>query len=282
MNNKIALITGANSGVGLATAKGLAEAGFDLILLVRNTTKAYDTQEAILQRFPDTKIDYEIVDLENIDDVKTAIQHIRKRHNKIDRIINNAGYSPDAIAFTKDGYEKSFIANHLGHFALTINLLDLLEASGEGRIINVSSAIHSLGKVNRFFIKNNRNLTAFKAYGDGKLANILFTKGLVKKLVGKPVLSFSLHPGVVGTNFGGNFTGFSSLLVKLAKPFMISSKEGAATSLFLATTPIENISRNNGKYFDKCKVKSTNNNDITIQNADWLWEKSLEIVGSIR
>lgn len=278
MNNKIALITGANSGVGLATAKGLAAAGFDLILLVRNKTKAYDTQEAILQRFPNTKIDYEIADLEDIDSVKTAVQHIRKRYIKIDRIINNAGYSPDVIAFTKDGYEKSFIANHLGHFVLTINLLDLLEASGEGRIINVSSAIHSLGKVNRLFIKNNRNLTAFKAYGDGKLANILFTKGLAKKLVGKPVLAFSLHPGIVGTNFGGNFTGFSSLLVKLAKPFMISSEQGAETSLFLATTSLENVRRNNGKYFDKCKVKATNNNDITIQNADWLWEKSLEMV----
>ena len=278
MNNKIALITGANSGVGLATAKGLAAAGFDLILLVRNKTKAYDTQEAILQRSPNTKIDYEIADLEDIDSVKTAVQHIRKRYIKIDRIINHAGYSPDVIAFTKDGYEKSFIANHLGHFVLTINLLDLLEASGEGRIINVSSAIHSLGKVNRLFIKNNRNLTAFKAYGDGKLANILFTKGLAKKLVGKPVLAFSLHPGIVGTNFGGNFTGFSSLLVKLAKPFMISSEQGAETSLFLATTSLENVRRNNGKYFDKCKVKATNNNDITIQNADWLWEKSLEIV----
>ena len=278
MNNKIALITGANSGVGLATAKGLAAAGFDLILLVRNKTKAYNTQEVILQRFPNTKIDYEIADLEDFDSVKMAVQQIRKRYLKIDRIINNAGYSPDVIAFTKNGYEKSFIANHLGHFALTINLLDLLEASGEGRIINVSSAIHSLGKVNRFFVKNNKNLTPFKAYGDGKLANILFTKGLAKRLIGKPVLAFSLHPGIVGTNFGGNFTGFSGLLVKLAKPFMISSEQGAETSLFLAKSLLEDVRRDNGKYFDKCRVKATSNNDITIQNADWLWEKSMEIV----
>jgi retinol dehydrogenase 12 len=278
MNNKIALITGANSGVGLATAKGLAAAGFDLILLVRSKTKAQDTQEAILQRFPNTKIDYEIADLEDIDSVKMAVKHIRKRYVRIDRIINNAGYSPDVIAFTKDGYEKSFIANHFGHFVLTINLLDLLEASGEGRIISVSSAIHSLGKMSRFFVKNNKDLTAFKAYGDGKLANILFTKGLAKRLVGKPVLAFSLHPGVVGTNFGGNFTGFSSLLVKLAKPFMITSEKGAETSIFLATTPLENVKRDNGKYFDKRKAKTTNNNDITTQNADWLWEKSFEIL----
>lgn len=278
MNKKIALITGANSGVGLATAKELAAVGFDLILLVRSLAKAKATQEAILQRFPNTKIDYEIADLEDMDAVKKATESIKKRYIKIDRIINNAGYSPDVIAFTKEGYEKSFVANHLGHFALTVNLLDLVEASGEGRIISVSSTAHALGKVSRFLVKNDKNLSAFKAYGDGKLANILFTKGLAKRLTGKPILAFSLHPGLVGTNFGGNFTGFSSILMNLAKPFMISSEEGAETSIFLATTPLENIKRDNGKYFAKCKVKSTSSNDITTDNADWLWEKSLEIV----
>ena len=195
----------------------MAAAGFDLILLVRSKAKAKATQEShFAKRFSETKIDYEIADLEDIESVKKAVQQIRKRYIKIDRIINNAGYSPDIIAFTKDGYEKSFVANHLGHFVLTINLLDLLEASYEGRIINVSSSSSfGLGKVSRFLIKNNKNLTAFKAYGDGKLANILFTKGLMaKRLAGKPVLAFSLHPGVVGTNFGGNFTGFSGFLSK--------------------------------------------------------------------
>lgn len=280
MNRKIALITGANSGVGLATAKGLAAVGFDLILLVRSLAKAKATQDAILQRFPNTKVDYEIADLEDIDSVKKAALNIKKRYIKINRIINNAGYSPDVIAFIKDGYEKSFVANHLGHFVLTVNLLDLVEASGEGRIISVSSAAHALGKVSRFFVKNNKNLSVWKAYGDGKLANILFTKALAKRLAGKPILAFSLHPGVVGTNFGGNFTGFSGFLMSLAKPFMISSEEGAETSIFLATTPLENIKRDSGKYFAKCKVKSTSSNDITTDNADWLWEKSLAIMNS--
>jgi retinol dehydrogenase 12 len=282
MNNKTALITGANSGVGLATAKGLASSGFDLILLVRGIQKAESTKEEILKYFPNTKIDYEIADLEDIDSVIKASENIKKRYSKIDRLLNNAGYSPDVIEFTKDGYEKSFIANHLGHFVLTINLLDLLEASGEGRVISVSSAAHALGKVSRMFLKNNTNTNIFKAYGDGKLANILFTKGLAKRLAGKPVLAFCLHPGVVGTNFGSNFTGLSGLLVKLGQPFMISSEKGAKTSLFLATTPFENIQRDSGKYFDKCKVKSTANNDITNDNIEWFWHMSSGLVKEMK
>jgi retinol dehydrogenase 12 len=282
MNNKIALITGANSGVGLATAKGLASSGFDLILLVRSIQKAESTKEEILKYFPNAKIDYEIADLEDIDSVIKASGNIKNRYAKIDRLINNAGYSPDVIEFTKEGYEKSFIANHLGHYVLTINLLDLLEASGEGRVISVSSAAHALGKVSRMFLKNNKSTNILKAYGDGKLANVLFTKGLARRLSGKPVSAFCLHPGVVGTNFGGNFTGISGLLVKLAHPFMISSEKGAMTSLFLATTPFENIQRDSGKYFDKSKVKSTANNDITNDNIEWFWQRSLEAVEEMK
>lgn len=282
MNNKIAIITGANSGVGLATAKGLAAAGFDLVLLVRSIQKATSTKEEILKYFPDTKIDYEITDLEDIHSVIKASESIKKRYTKIDRLINNAGYSPDVIEVNKQGYEKSFIANHLGHFVLTINLLDILEASGEGRVISVSSAAHALGKVSRMFLKNNKNTNILKAYGDGKLANVLFTKGLSKRLSGKSILAFCLHPGVVGTNFGGNFTGIGGILVKLAQPFMISPEKGAMTSLFLATTSLENIQRDNGKYFDKNKVKSTMNNDIMNDNIEWFWQKSLEAVEEMK
>ena len=278
---KVALITGANSGVGLATAKGLAKEGFDLILLVRSKQKAEATQNEILRAFPNTKIDYEIADLENVKSVISATESIKKRYTKIDRIINNAGYSPDKISFTKEGYEKSFVANHLGHFALTINLLDLLEASGEGRIVSVSSAAHALGKMSRMFVKRNNTLSAFGAYCDGKLANILFTKGLAKRLVGKPVLAFSLHPGVVDSGFGSNFTGFGKFLVGFAKPFMISPEKGAATSLFLATTAFENVQRNSGSYFDKSKVKATNHKDIINENIENFWQKSVEAMEGI-
>jgi retinol dehydrogenase 12 len=276
--NKIALITGANSGVGLATAKGLAKAGYDLILLVRSKQKAESSKNEILAAFPNTKIDFEIGDLEDVNSIVKAAENIKSRYSKIDRIINNAGYSPDSIAFTKEGYEKSFVANHLGHFALTTNLLPLIAASGEGRIINVSSGANAFGNVARMFQKNNTTLNTMKAYGDGKLANILFTKGLAAKLGKKPVLSFSLHPGVVNSNFGANFTGFSKFMIGLMKPFMITPEKGAMTSLFLATTELSNVHGLSGQYFDKSKVKAVNNKDLTDEYIELIWQKSEEAV----
>ncbi len=279
---KVALITGANSGVGLATAKGLAKAGFDLILLVRSKQKAETTQNEILQEFPNTKIDYEIADLEDVKSVIKATENIKNRYTKIDRIINNAGYSPDAIEFTHEGYEKSFVANHLGHFALTTNLLGLLEASGEGRVINVSSGGYAFGKVSRMFVKNNPDLGGLGAYCDGKLANVLFTKGLTKRMFGKNVLAFSLHPGVVNSNFGANFTGFSKWFTKLGKIFMITPEKGAMTSLFLATASTNELQDKNGEYFDKIKVKATKHKDIKDENIELIWQKSLEAVAEIK
>jgi retinol dehydrogenase 12 len=278
---KLALITGANSGVGLETAKGLAKENYDLLLIVRSKQKAEVTIGQILKNFPETKIDFEIADLEDVKSVIKATENIKHRYTKLDRIINNAGYSPDIIAFTKEGYEKSFVANHLGHFALTTNLLGLLEASGEGRLINVSSGGYAFGKVSRMFVKYNPDLGGFGAYCDGKLANVLFTKGLAKRMSGKPVLAFSLHPGVINSNFGANFTGFSKWFTSLAKPFMISPEKGSMTSLFLATTELSNVQNLNGGYFDKSKVKATKNKNITESNIEMIWQKSAEAVQEI-
>ncbi len=276
MSHQIALITGANSGIGLATAKGLAAQGFDLLLLVRSAQKGEATRNEILKQYPSATIDIEIADLEDIKSVIQATQRIKSRYQAIDRIINNAGYSPARIEYTSQGYEKSFVANHLGHFALTTNLLDLLEASGDGRVINVASSAYVFGNADRMFTQNNANLTTMKAYGDGKLANIFFTKGLSKKMVGKSVAAFALHPGVVNSGFGANFTGLSKLFMKLTKPFMITPEKGAQTTLFLATAAASELKNHSGAYFQKAKVQATKHKDITEEKIEEFWQKSLE------
>jgi retinol dehydrogenase 12 len=271
-----ALTTGANSGIGLATAKALAAQSYQLILLVRNQQKADETRAAILKETPSAKLDFYLADLTNFASVKNAAEAIKAKYSVLDRLINNAGYSPVGISFTTDGYEKSFVANHLGHFVLTMNLSDLLKKSPEARIVSVSSAAHALGKVDRLFQKKNTKLSDMGAYGDGKLANILFTKGLAKHLKDSNITAYSLHPGVVKSNFGSDMNGWLKFGFALARPFMISVEKGAETSIYLATTDLQNLRFRNGYYFAKSKPASISNNGVNPQSVEWFWEKSLE------
>ncbi|MFC3560333.1 SDR family NAD(P)-dependent oxidoreductase [Pedobacter jamesrossensis] len=269
------LITGANSGIGLATATALAKQGNYLILLVKTQEKADQNNADIKKIHPDASLDFYLADLTDLASVKSAAEKIKLKYTHIDRLINNAGYSPVGISFTKEGYEKSFAANHLGHFVLTMNLLSLLKASAESRVINVSSSAHALGKASRLFQKNNTKLSDMQAYGDGKLANILFTKGLVAHTQSTAITTYCLHPGVVNSNFGSDMSGFLKFVFMLARPFMITTEKGAATSIYLATTAIQNIKKENGAYFKKSKPAATSNKDITQENVNKLWTNSL-------
>jgi retinol dehydrogenase 12 len=277
MNDKIALITGANSGIGLETAKALALANFDLIIIVRSQAKADECIKAIQQINPSVKIDAYIADLNNVDAIKNTAQDISKKYRVIDRLICNAGFGPNVVEFNSNGLEKSFVTNHLGHFVLVNILQNQIEASADGRIINVASSAYKLGKVSRMFVKDNTAMNALQAYADGKLANVLFTKALALKF--KNVKSFSLHPGVVKSGFGANYTGLFKLMAMLMRPFMRSAVNGAQTNIYLATTDLKNIASNNGDYFEKSKAVSTQGTEVTDDNAEWLWNKSMEAVG---
>lgn len=270
------LITGANSGIGLATAKTLAAQQYQLILLVRSKQKADETRAEILKHTPNAQLDFYLADLADFGSIKKTAEAIKAKYTSLDRLINNAGYSPVGISFTVDGYEKSFATNHLGHFVLTMNLLDLLKKSSESRVINLSSAAHAFGKVDRLFHKKNTKISDMGAYGDGKLANVLFTKGLAKYEKDSSITAYSVHPGVVKSNFGSDMNGFLKIGFALARPFMISVEKGAETSIYLATTDIQNLRFRNGYYFAKSKPASILNNDVTQESVEWFWEQSLE------
>lgn len=279
---KTALITGANVGIGLATAKALARRGFNLILVCRNEQKGREAMAVLKRTNPAVTVELLIADLTNLDSVKKAAEQVHKTHKTLDVLINNAGYSPDRIEFV-DNIEKSFYANHIGHFVLTYYLLDLLKAAGEARIINLSSAAYALGKAARFF-QHDKTISIMSAYGDGKLANILFTKELAKRYADAGITAYAVHPGVVNTGFGSNFTGALGFMMNLARPFMRSPERGAETSIYLATAPLSALTKLDGKaggsggFFADSNPKSMKHNDVTSKQAADLWTKSLAFI----
>lgn len=279
---KTALITGANAGIGLATAKSLARRGFNLILLCRNKAKGEEALATVKRINPAVTVELLLADLTDMDSVRRAAQQVSRTHKKLDVLINNAGYSPDRMEFINN-IEKSFYANHIGHFVLTYHLIDLLKAAGEARVINLSSAAYALGNASRFFQRNDK-LSILSAYGDGKLANILFTKELAKRYAESGITAYAVHPGVVDSGFGTNFSGAYGLMMTLARPFMRTPERGAETSVYLATAPLSVLTKMNGKaggsggFFADSRPKSISHSDNTNRQAADLWTKSLAFV----
>lgn len=282
MGTKTALITGANSGLGLATAKALAQRSFDLILLCRSQQKGREAQAAIQKANPAVTVDFFAADLADLDSVRRAAGQINDKYAQLDVLINNAGYTPARLEFV-DGIEKSFYASHIGHFVLTNRLLDSLKRAGSGsngpaRVITLSSGAYLGGRTSRFFRKID-DLSLTFAYCDDKLANLLFARELAHQTAGQGIVSYSVHPGAVRTNFGADTPGFLGKVFSLAGPLMRTPEKGAQTSVFLASAPLKSIGeRNNGGYFADSAPKTTYNRDINDEKAAWLWEKTLPFV----
>jgi NAD(P)-dependent dehydrogenase (short-subunit alcohol dehydrogenase family) len=277
MGIKTALITGANSGLGLATAKALAQRSFDLILVCRSEDRGKKAQAAVQQANPAVKVDLFLVDLADLDSVRQVADSIRAAYPKIDVLINNAGYTPAKLEFV-DGIEKSFLASHIGHFVLTDRLMDSLKAAGsvtgDARVISLSSGAYIGGRTARFFRKLD-NLSTLLAYCDDKLANLLFAKELAKQTAGTGITAYSAHPGAVRTNFASDTAGLGGKVFALIRPFMRTPEKGAQTTVFLASAPLKSIgASNNGGYFADSAPKRTRNRDITNDKAAWLWERT--------
>jgi len=197
----------------------------------------------------------------------------------INVLINNAGGMFDKKEISKDGFEMTFVTNHLGHFLLTNSILPLLE-KGHARIINLSSEGHKMGKANFDDLQwEQRAYSAITAYGTAKLFNIYFTKSLAEKYADKGISSFAVHPGVVRTAFGAESSGFSKFLLWIAKPFMILPEEGAQTSVFLATEP--GMEAKSCQYFIKSKMAKSSLLSWSEANRNTLWDISKKLVGKI-
>jgi NAD(P)-dependent dehydrogenase (short-subunit alcohol dehydrogenase family) len=272
---KVALVTGANSGTGKATALAFAKQGMHVVMLCRNEARG---QEALKDIRSQSGGDVELMlcDLADFASIQRFCEEFKKKFERLDILVNNAGVITLDRRETKDGLELQFGVNHMGHFLLTTSLLPLIKHSEGARIVVVASGAHKVGRVDFDDLGMHKGYNVVAAYGRSKLCNVLFTKELARRLNGSSVTVNCLHPGAVGSNMGvDRDTGFGKTVMRLLRPFFLTPEEGAATAIYVATSPdCRNVS---GEYFVKCKVSKTAKRADDRQLAEDLWKVSEDI-----
>lgn len=275
MNNKLCVITGANSGIGFETARELARQGAFIVMVCRNEDKAEAAKQVILMETAGSGVDIVLCDFSSQDEIRKAAKEIISNYQKIDILINNHGFVASGYNETIEGLEETFGVNHIGYFLFTTLLLDTIEKSGKARIINIASEAHrSAAKFDINNLQLKEGFSTWKAYVNSKLYNILFTVELADRLKDTEVTANSLHPGVIASNFGSTSTTMVKIFWKLASPFMKSNKEGAQTTIYLATS--DEVEEVNGAYFKDSKVVTPSNQGFDKSAAEQLWIKSEE------
>ena len=278
MNNKICLITGANSGIGYETAKNLCARGATVILVCRSEEKAKKAASDIKQEMHNAKTDFAIADLSSQKEVRTLAENILGRYDHLDVLINNAGSWFSDFELTEDGIERQWAINHLSSFLLTHLLLPSLANSLGARVINVSSDSHFHGKIYFEDVNLQHNYHGLRAYAQSKLANVLFTHEFDRRKGTLPISINAVQPGLVKTDIGlKNTISFHGLMWKLRRLSGVSPEKGAATSVYLASS--EEVRDNSGQYWDKCKPKSASKKANNPEDAIRLWELSKEMCG---
>jgi retinol dehydrogenase 12 len=272
MQDKVCLVTGATLGIGRESALGLARMGAHIVIAGRDEARTRETAAAIAAQSGNAQVDFLVADLSSQAEVRRLAREFRDRYPRLDVLLHNAGAIFTKRETTVDGFERTWALNHLAEFLLTQLLLDRLEFSAPARIVNVASRAHMSGTIDFDNLQGERKFSAIGAYSRSKLANILFTYALARRLAGKGVTANCLHPGVVGTGFGQNTPGFLKTALGLAKPFLITPEIGAATSIYLASSP--DVADVSGKYFAKCAAVASSklSGDVALQER--LWEVS--------
>lgn len=279
MDGMTCVVTGATSGVGLETARGLAARGATVILLGRSAEKGHATiaDLKVSARHPD-RLRLVLGDLASLEDVRRMAADIADAHERIDVLVNNAGVINAHRRVTVDGFEETFAVNHLAHFLLTGLLLPRLRAAPAARIVNLSSNAHLAGRIVLDDLnRGRRRYSTFGAYGDSKLANLYFTYELARRLGDTPVTVNAVHPGAVASGFALNNGGLARVAMALMKPFFLTPAQGAATSLYVATSP--ELTGVSGRYFYKSREKKSSALSHDREIASGLWSASEAMTG---
>jgi len=274
MQGKVVVITGSNSGIGEATAAALATMGATIVMACRNLQKAEVAATAVRAASRSDDVHVVCLDLADLSSVQNCASEVLSRWDHLDVLVNNAGGIWSDRQVTAQGFEQTLGVNHIGPFFLTALLLDRLKGADAGRIVNLSSVGHHVAftGMNWNDLQGEKRYSAFGAYSQSKLANLLFTCGLAKRLADTRVTANAAHPGSVRSGFGmdGDMTGIVGLGNRLIRPFEISATAGAATSVYLASSP--EVQGKSGGYYVRSKPGHPSKQGRSDAAADRLWE----------
>jgi len=283
LRGKNIIITGANSGIGLESAKVLSKHGASVIMACRDPVKSQKALEEVQAYSGNNNVRTMALDLTDLDSVRKFVREYNETTNSapVNVLMNNAGVMATPYGKTKQGFELQFGTNHLGHFLLTNLLLPNLKAGSPSRVINVSSAAHTMNGINWDDINWEKKYKPWGAYGQSKTANILFSVELTKRYAGDGIFSNALHPGVItSTSLYVHSGGFMAFMLGAYSKFAGKNvPQGASTQVYMATAP--ELERVGGNYFSNCAQTSPKKYATNEENATKLWEYSAKAVGLV-
>ena len=276
MKGMTSVVTGANSGIGFVVSTGLARLGSEVVMVCRDRAKGEAALAEIKRSTESGSVELLLADLASLQSVRELASEVLTAHERVQVLVNNAGVIIGRRTVTPDGLESTFVVNYLSHFLLTQLLLDRLRRSSPARIVNVSSSAHYRGKMDFQDLQEERGYGASKAYSQSKLAQVLFTHELAKRLEGTGVTVNAVHPGAVRTHWGDE-GGALGIVIRIARPFLLSPEEGGKTPMYVATSQeVEGVS---GRYFSKMKVVESSKESYDEAEMRKLWDVSMKLCG---
>ena len=276
MRDRVCLITGATSGIGRVTAEALALRGATLVMVARDAQRAEEHVQRIRHATGNPRVNFLVADLSSMASVRALADAFLASHPSLHVLVNNAGALFMRHVHTIDGYEMTFALDHLAPFLLTNLLRDALIASAPARVVTVSSAAHASAQIEfDDLMYEHRRYGPLSAYGQAKLANVLFTYELARRLHGTDVTANTLHPGFVATGFAKNNGALYRVAMSLLSPFAISPARGAETSIYLAASP--DVAGISGKYFTRCQPTASSAATYDSEAQHRLWDVSEQL-----
>jgi len=277
MAGKVCLVTGANSGIGLEITCGLAEKGARVVMVARDADRGEAALAEVVSRTGNDRVELLLCDLSSQRHIRELASAVLASCERLDVLVNNAGLTLGEYHLTENGIEMTFAVNHLAPFLLTNLLLDRLRASAPARVVTVASDAHRGNTIDLEDVSAKRGYSSWRAYGASKLANILFTGELARRLEGSGVTATCLHPGVVRTGFGRRGPLFIRLWFGLMGHFLLSPEKGADTAIWLASSPeVEGAS---GGYYEKRRLRQPSKAARDRHSAAGLWDLSCQLTG---